>query len=97
MTGSNERRKKTLGDYLVPGLCGLLGIVITFLSNGVLNALKDLTTEVRTLSMHMAVIETNQQYDKEYRVRNDKKIENLEEQYKYIVDHGIPPYKASRR
>ena len=65
-------------DIMVPALVGVVTVLIGIIGAGIINALHDLTTEVRSLASELAVVETNQTNDRDRRILDERAIGQLQ-------------------
>jgi hypothetical protein len=78
MMPMTDRRRKSLFDIMVPTLVGIVTVLIGVIGAGIINALHDLTTEVRDLSGKLAAVEANQTNDRDRRTLDERAIGQLQ-------------------
>lgn len=82
----NDRRKKTVFDYVIPFLLSVLIAVGSVVGSAVTGAIKDLTDQVRILSGKMAAVEAIQNVEKEQRVKLSDSLEEIKVEQNAIRD-----------
>ena len=73
-----DRRKRSVFDIMVPALVGVVTVLIGIIGAGIINALHDLTTEVRSLASELAIVETNVTNDRDRRILDERAIGQLQ-------------------
>lgn len=86
MRPTNDRRKKSIIDLLIPALLAVLIAVGSVVGTAVVGAIKDLTDQVRVLSGEMAAVKAIQNSEKEQRMQMANAIDDLRQEQNAIRD-----------
>jgi len=79
-----ERRHLTVMQVLVPTLCAILTVLVGVIGTGMVEALHDLTTEVRTLTGKLAVVQEDLNYGRVQREKDEINLQKLQDDVREI-------------
>jgi len=74
-----ERRKKTILDWLVPALLGLIGVLVTLGAISMNDAIKDSTSQTRGLREDIASVKAHLEDSSVWQGNIERRVANLEQ------------------